>query len=84
MALLAQKCWRGYISRKQTRAMRAEELVFIGMAPPPDLAPEDDPQVKEAGGQGAAQADPGAARAGVSRRPGEAKGRGVHDGGSRT
>ena len=47
MALLAQRCWRGYISRKQTRAMRAEELVFIGMAPPPDKPPEEDPKLKE-------------------------------------
>ena len=35
MALLAQRCWRGYISRKRTTEMRIEELVFIGMAPPP-------------------------------------------------
>ena len=47
MALLAQRCWRGYISRKQTRAMRAEELVFIGMAPPPDKTDEDNPRLKE-------------------------------------
>lgn len=32
MALLAQRCWRGYISRKKTQQMRAEELVFIGSA----------------------------------------------------
>jgi hypothetical protein len=30
MALLAQRCWRGYISRKKTQEMRADELVFIG------------------------------------------------------
>ena len=26
---------RGYLQRKQTAKMRAEELVFLGMVPPP-------------------------------------------------
>ena len=44
MALLAQRCWRGFISRKKTQEMRAEELVFIGMAPPEPKPPEEDPK----------------------------------------
>ena len=47
MALLAQRCWRGYISRKRTAEMRAEELVFIGMAPPEPKGPDEDPKRQE-------------------------------------
>ena len=45
-AMLIQQCYRGYISRKKTDIMRAEELVFIGMAPPPPKSKEEDPLVK--------------------------------------
>ena len=45
---LAQRLWRGYVSRKATRAMRIEELVFIGMAPPDELSAENDPRITAA------------------------------------
>ena len=38
-SVLIQQNWRGYISRKRTNEMRAEELIFIGMAPPPRKPP---------------------------------------------
>lgn len=47
-ALLIQQCYRGFASRKKTDAMRAEELIFIGMAPPPPKLKEEDPLLKEA------------------------------------
>ena len=40
-ALLAQRCWRGYVSRKATEEMRAEELIFIGMHARERFEPED-------------------------------------------
>jgi len=47
MATLIQQYWRGYSSRKATELMRAEELIFIGMAPPPPHSKEVDPLLKE-------------------------------------
>lgn len=47
-AVLIQQNYRGFISRKKTNQMRAEELIFIGMAPPPAKSKEEDPLVKEA------------------------------------
>jgi len=47
-AVLIQQVYRGFISRKKTDVMRAEELVFIGMAPPPPKSKEEDPLIKEA------------------------------------
>ena len=47
-AVMLQQNWRGYASRKATDVMRAEELVFIGMMPPPAKRPEEDPIVTEA------------------------------------
>jgi len=36
------------VSRKATIAMREEELIFIGMAPPDPLHPDADPRLAEA------------------------------------
>ncbi|XP_069841302.1 dynein regulatory complex protein 11 isoform X2 [Dendropsophus ebraccatus] len=30
-----QKVWRGYIQRKKTKQQREEEMIFLGMVPPP-------------------------------------------------
>ncbi len=46
-AVMLQQHWRGYSSRKQTDIMRQEELVFIGMMPPPAKTAENDPTVHE-------------------------------------
>ena len=45
-SVLIQQNWRGYISRKRTNEMRAEELIFIGMAPPPRKPRDEDPVIK--------------------------------------
>ena len=34
-ATTIQKVWKGYWQRKQTAKMKAEELVLLGMEPPP-------------------------------------------------
>nr|XP_033799974.1 dynein regulatory complex protein 11 isoform X6 [Geotrypetes seraphini] len=34
-AICIQKRWRGYIQRKKTKREREEELIFLGMVPPP-------------------------------------------------
>ncbi|KAM4024299.1 dynein regulatory complex protein 11 isoform 2-T2 [Anomaloglossus baeobatrachus] len=34
-ALRIQKVWRGYIQRKKTKKHREEEMIFLGMVPPP-------------------------------------------------
>ncbi|NWX24434.1 DRC11 protein, partial [Aegotheles bennettii] len=36
-ATCIQKVWRGYIQRKKTEKMREEEMIFLGMSPPPHL-----------------------------------------------
>jgi hypothetical protein len=46
-ALFVQRRWRGYQSRRATVAMRAEELVFISMAPSEPKPLEKDPKIKE-------------------------------------
>ena len=46
--MATSQLWRGFITRKKTDIMRAEELIFIGMAPPPPLPKEKDPLVREA------------------------------------
>jgi len=46
-AVTIQQNWRGFICRKKTDIMRAEELIFIGMAPPPPHPKEKDPLVRE-------------------------------------
>ncbi|KAM4698591.1 dynein regulatory complex protein 11 [Rhinophrynus dorsalis] len=35
--LRIQKVWRGYIQRKRTKQQREEEMVFLGMVPPPNF-----------------------------------------------
>lgn len=42
-----QAAWRGSASRRATALMRDEELVFIGMAPPPPFPKEGDPRLRE-------------------------------------
>ncbi|XP_067154802.1 dynein regulatory complex protein 11 [Apteryx mantelli] len=34
-ATCIQKIWRGYIQRKKTEKIREEEMIFLGMCPPP-------------------------------------------------
>lgn len=34
-ATVIQKVWKGYSQRKKTARLRAEELIFVGMVPPP-------------------------------------------------
>ncbi|NXW61536.1 DRC11 protein, partial [Eurystomus gularis] len=36
-ATCIQKIWHGYIQRKKTEKMREEEMIFLGMSPPPHL-----------------------------------------------
>ncbi|XP_053569472.1 dynein regulatory complex protein 11 [Bombina bombina] len=36
-ALHIQKVWRGYIQRKRTKQLRDEEMIFLGMVPPPNF-----------------------------------------------
>ena len=46
--MATSQLWRGFITRKKTDIIRAEEHIFIGMAPPPPLPKEKDPLVREA------------------------------------
>ncbi|XP_019378896.1 PREDICTED: IQ and AAA domain-containing protein 1 [Gavialis gangeticus] len=34
-AVCIQKVWRGYIQKKRTEKIREEEMIFLGMSPPP-------------------------------------------------
>ncbi|KAG8432570.1 hypothetical protein GDO86_016997 [Hymenochirus boettgeri] len=36
-ALRIQKIWRGYIQRKRTKKLREDEMIFLGMIPPPNF-----------------------------------------------
>ncbi|NXC24986.1 DRC11 protein, partial [Campylorhamphus procurvoides] len=44
-----QKVWRGYVQRKRTEQMREEEMIFLGITPPPPL--EATSSVQDCGGQ---------------------------------
>ncbi|NXI36279.1 DRC11 protein, partial [Galbula dea] len=44
-ATCIQKIWCGYIQRKRTEKMREEEMIFLGMSPPPHLMVTSDSQM---------------------------------------